>query len=667
MKTDHSQAEGFPMPWPYPIKYGHESIIETDVLIIGGGIAGCHAALAAHRKGASVAVVEKGPVIRSGSGGAGVDHWHGACTNPAGTITPDEKIELFRKHCNNLTLSEFGAGPTTYILFRESYDALLDVEQMGINVRDVDDEFVGAEFRDENSKLLFAYDYKAKDCIRVQGADIKVALFKQMKRSKIAMHERIMVTCLLTEGGQSNRRVVGATGINTRTGEFYIFKSKAVILSTGPTTKLWVFSTELCGANAAHDDPNCVGDGDAIAWNAGAEFTLMEASGKSGGGFRYPAYGTGNAHNTWFPCTLVDANGKEIPWVDRDGRVIETVSGRCQPAKGQRTFIHSGPAGSLPHEFEGPRLIPDLSRRIENGEYELPFYADLPSMPAHERRAIFGLMVGHEGKTAQIYKSYTKAGFDPDKDMLQANVLPIEAAGEFGPYWNGAGASQWRETAFGGGGGVVFDWDLRTTLPGLYAAGNQLAGGSNHAGAATTGRYAGRKAAMYAATAKSCDIDSRQVAAEKERVYAPVHRSGGPGWKELQAGICRIMQDYCGEFKSKATLRAGLRWLDSIRKSEAARVHARNPHELARSLECISRLTVGEIIMHSCLARQASCKELNFKRLDFPDSDPPEKQKLVTLRMNKDAVVIGERSPNFWLEPPYQATYRENYEKHCGI
>ncbi len=655
------------MPWPYPIKYGHERIIETDVLIIGGGIAGCHAALAVHRKGVAVAVVDKGPVIRSGSGGAGVDHWHGACTNPASTISPDEKIELFRKHCNNLTLSEFGAGPTTYILFRESYDALLDVEQMGVNVRDVDGEFIGAEFRDEDSKLLFAYDYKIKDCIRVQGADIKVALYKQMKRSKIAMHERIMVTCLLTEGGHSHRRVVGATGINTRTGEFFIFKSKAVILSTGPTTKLWVFSTELCGANAAHDDPNCVGDGDAIAWNAGAEFTLMEASGKSGGGFRYPAYGTGNAHNTWFPCTLVDANGKEIPWVDRDGRAIETVSGRCQPAEGQRMFIHSGPAGSLSHEFDGPRLIPDLARRIKNGEYELPFYADLPGMPAHERRAIFGLMVGHEGKTAQIYKSYAQAGFDPDKDMLQANVLPIAAAGEFQPYWNGGGAAQWRETAFGGGGGVVFDWNLMTTLPGLYAAGNQLAGGSNHAGAATTGRYAGRKAAMYALNVAFSDIDSRQVAAEKERVYAPVRRSSGPGWKELQAGICRIMQDYCGEFKSEATLRTGLRWLDSIRKSEAARVHARNPHELARSLECISRLTVGEIIMHSCLARQASSEKLNFKRLDFPDIDPPEKQILVTLRKDKDAVVIGERSPDFWLEPPYQPTYRENYEKHCGI
>ncbi|GAI68693.1 unnamed protein product, partial [marine sediment metagenome] len=55
----------------------------------------------------------------------------------------------------------------------------------------------------------------------------------------------------------------------------------------------------------------------------GAEFTTMEASMPSSGGFGYPAYGTGNAHNTWFACTIVDANGKEVPWVDRDGRVLK--------------------------------------------------------------------------------------------------------------------------------------------------------------------------------------------------------------------------------------------------------------------------------------------------------------------------------------------------------
>ena len=167
----------------------------------------------------------------------------------------------------------------------------------------------------------------------------------------------------------------------------------------------------------------------------------MERSMPASGGFRYPSYGTGNAHNTWYACTIVDANGKEIPWVDRDGKVLETVSERYYPAPGQKVVVH-GPSGRL-YKFKGATLIPDLAERIKKGEYVLPFYADLPSMPEHERRAIFGLMVGHEGKTRiPVYETYTQAGFDPDRDMLQANVLPPDAAGNFGGWWNGVGPPQ---------------------------------------------------------------------------------------------------------------------------------------------------------------------------------------------------------------------------------
>ena len=653
--------------WPYPVHYGKENEVSCAVLILGGGIAGCHAAINVAKRGARAVVVEKGPVIRSGSGGAGVDHWHGACTNPCSKITPEDMVETFKGCRSGLATSEYGTGPTSYILFKESYDALLDVEKMGVKVRDVDNEFLGAEFRDDETKLMFAYDYENKHIIRIQGAHVKPALYNELKRLGVEIYDRVMATSLLTEGGKPGSRVVGATGVNVRTGEFYLFKAKATVLTTGPSLRLWVFSTELTGANAAHDDPNCVGDGNAMAWKAGAEFTLMEASGRSGGGFRYPPYGTGNAHNTWFACTIVDANGKEVPWVDRDGRVLKTVSERYRPAPGQGMFYHGGPP-PLPYEIQGPRLIPDLPERIKKGEFVLPFYADLPSMPEHERRAIFGLMVGNEGKTLiPIYRTYTQAGFDPDRHMLQANVLPPEAAGMYQPWWNGIGPSQWRETAFGGGGGVVFDWDLKTSLEGLYAAGNQLAGGSNHPGAAATGRYAGRKAADYALKTGEPVIDRKQVEEEKVRVYAPVNRKGEIGWKELQAGLCRIMQDYCGEYKSEETLKMGLRWLDSIRESEAAKVCARNPHELARTLECLSRLTVGEMIMHASLARKASSSVLDFKRLDYPDMDPPEWEKFVTIRLENGEVKVGELPINYWLLPPNFPTYKENYKRHCGF
>ncbi len=89
-------SDGYTAEWPYPVNYGKENEIEADVLVLGGGIAGCHAAINAARRGAKVVIVDKGAVIRSGQGGAGVDHWHLACTNPVSKVTPEDMVKAVR-------------------------------------------------------------------------------------------------------------------------------------------------------------------------------------------------------------------------------------------------------------------------------------------------------------------------------------------------------------------------------------------------------------------------------------------------------------------------------------------------------------------------------------------------------------------------------------------
>ncbi|MFB0516818.1 MAG: FAD-dependent oxidoreductase [Candidatus Neomarinimicrobiota bacterium] len=632
--------------WPYPVNYGQESEVSTDILVIGGGISGCHAAINAAKRGVKVTVVEKGATVRSGSGGAGVDHWGDAFTNPCSKVTPDRVAEAPRREGS---IPTYNNGIFRYITMRESWDALLDVEKMGLEFRDVKDEFAGAPFRDDETKIMFAYDYEGRTNIRIRGgARIKPIMHKEMKRLGIRIYDRVMATSLLTEGGKPGARVIGAMGVNVRTGKFYIFKAKAVILTAAQFSGIWVFSTELAGSAAHLDDPNCVGDGSAMAWKAGAEFTLMERSrGPVAGGFGWPRFGVGSPTNTWYPCTIVDANGKEVPWVDRKGNVLETVAERTRG-------------------WQSAQPTPDLPELIKKGEYILPLYADLPGMPEYERKAIFGLMVGNEGKTrVPIYQVYTQAGFDPDKDMLQAPVISREAGGE------GLGPPMWRSGAVGGGwsgGGVVVDWNLRTNLEGLYAAGNQVGGcGGGHPGAATTGRYAGRQAAAYAKNAADSVPDRSQIDNEKARVYEAVGRDGDIGWKELHAGITRVMQIYCGEYKSEQMLKMGQWWLNSIKESEAARTYVRNPHELVRYLECLTRITISEMIIHASLARKASSRPLDFKRVDYPDMDPPEWNKFITIRLEDGEVKIGDLPSNFWVSPPNAATHRENYEKHCGL
>ncbi len=655
---EYVQKDAPHLEWPYPVRYGKENLVTCDVLVLGGGVAGCHAAINALKRGAKVAVVDKGPVRRSGLSGAGVDHWHAACTNPCSRVTPEEMV-LGQEEYGGFTYGELGNGISCYVTSKESYDALVDVEKMGVPVRDWQDEFKGAPFRDEKTKYMFAYDYEGRHIIRLAGGgNIKPALYKEVKRLGASIYDFVMATRLLTEGGRQGARIIGATGVNLRTGEFYIFKARATILSMGSVSRLWTFSTELKGSTK---EPNQTGDGTAMAWLAGAETSMMETAVPGAGGLGYLPHSSGNAHNTWFACKIVDANGKEVPWVDRDGKILKTLAERNRPAPGQKTFVHA----RAPYEFREPSLIPDLPERIMKGEYVLPLYADLPGMPELERRAIYGLMVGNEGCTRYgIYDVYTKAGFNPDIDMPQSTVLPPDQY-SFRPWWMGMSVRHWLEHK--SEGCIIADWDLKSSLEGLYVAGVQTVGGGDHSVAACTGRYAARKAAAYAKTVELSEIDKKQVEAEKARIYALVERKEGIGWKELKAGLCRVMQDYCGEFKSETTLKMGLDFLASIRESEAATLYARNPHELGRSLECLTHITLGELVIHASLARKASSRKLGFKRLDYPSIDPPEWNKYVTLRLENGAVKVGELPPRYWLQPPYSPDYKENYNLHCGL
>ena len=95
---------------------------------------------------------------------------------------------------------------------------------------------------------------------------------------------------------------------------------------------------------------------------------------------------------------------------------------------------------------------------------------------------------------------------------------------------------RWRNA---GRGGPIVDWNLKSSLDGLYVAGEQTFSPGDHSYAASTGRYAGRKAAAYSSQIDEGKISGDQINDEKNRIYAPMKRSEGVDWKELNAGIAR--------------------------------------------------------------------------------------------------------------------------------
>ena len=649
--------------WPYAVRYGSERSYDVDVLVIGGGIAGVWAAISAARAGAKVVILEKAATERSGAGGAGVDHWQWAADNPASRISPEELAQALIDNQGG-----YRSGISSYIQCASAWETLAEMERMGGKVRDLEDEFRGADFRDERTKLLFAYDYTNRFVIRVWGHDYKPLLRKECLRLGVRVFDRVAVTALLTEGGRPGARVVGATGVHSRSGATVVVRAKATVLATSRPQRIWTFSSELRGITTFRP-PSCSGTGYAIAWRAGAEFTMMEKSMRSpfASPYSFPAYGVGNAINTWYPCTIVDTNGKEVPWVDAFGRPLAGVGARCRPVEGQKFFIMGGGSSSHPHpglpEYMGPKPIPDLEARMLAGEFTPPFYADLAGMPEMERKAIWGIMVGNEGKTRiPVMQTYMAAGFDPERDMLQSY-----------DFLRGSGMREQvlpQERTFGEqgvSGGMLVDWDLMSNLPGLFGAGDLLFGAQDHAHAAATGRYAGARAALYARRtgAGAGEVSREQIDREKKRAYAPLACSAdGPDWKELNAAVARVMQNYCSEPKNAQLLALGRTWLEDLEANEAPRVGAGDPHQLMRVLEVQDIVTCARMIVAACEARKASSTHLHFKRLDYPEMDPPDWHKWLVIRKAGEEVAVSDRPIRFWGD--FESNYRPRHDENCA-
>ena len=132
-----------------------------------------------------------------------------------------------------------------------------------------------------------------------------------MRRLGAEVYDRICITSLLTEGGRQGARVIGATGVHDRTGEFYIFKAKAIVIATGLGSRLFGFAPEVTESSSMYN-LNQTAIGHTIGWNAGAELVMMdEVEDYVLSGFGYAPYSTGNSDNTYQGAPAGRRGGQE--------------------------------------------------------------------------------------------------------------------------------------------------------------------------------------------------------------------------------------------------------------------------------------------------------------------------------------------------------------------
>ncbi|MEI9475140.1 MAG: FAD-binding protein [Deltaproteobacteria bacterium] len=235
-----------------------KEIVQTDLLIIGGGAAGCIAAIGAREQGdLDVLVLEKAEISRSGDAGGGNDHLLAHLNTGEAWDTDQAMAEYYTRVSQGL-IDIRVANRLHISRIREIVDKL---ESFGIEMKDPK---TGQYIRTKS------FGQPGPFFINYKGKKIKPILAKEVKKRGVEVLNRINVTNLLTDGKQ----VVGAMGFNVRSGAFYVVKSKTTLLATGDVVRLWPSSSGL--AFNTWMSPYNNGAGHVMAFRAGAELANME-------------------------------------------------------------------------------------------------------------------------------------------------------------------------------------------------------------------------------------------------------------------------------------------------------------------------------------------------------------------------------------------------------
>jgi succinate dehydrogenase/fumarate reductase flavoprotein subunit len=169
--------------------------------------------------------------------------------------------------------------------------------------------------------------------------------------------------------------------------------------------------------------------------------------------------------------------------------------------------------------------------------------------------------------------------------------------------------------------GVWVDEHARTTIPGLYAAGDMASVPHNYMlGAFVNGGIAGADAAASCGEVDLAGYDSADLAAEQERVLAPTRREDGLTPHEMEFKTRRLVNDYLEPPKVTAKMQIGQRRFAEIREDLDFLV-ARDPHELHRALELQSILDCADMAAAASLYRTESRWGFYHLRTDYPEPD----------------------------------------------
>ncbi|MFC1938206.1 FAD-binding protein [Chloroflexota bacterium] len=552
-----------------PIK---TEVVSSDVLVIGGGIAACCAAIKAKECGSDVVLVDKGTVGRSGLSPcmSGIL----TCFDPQ---KDDEELVYKERVENGVWLADQECLDN---MNQESWECIKELESFGAKFqKDTKGEYirkpgVGAT-HGRNVSMVHG------------GIQLMTVLRGEVLKRGVHVIERVMVSELLTSDGKSptKGRIVGAVGFNVRTGKFYVFKAKAVIIATGGALSIQV--------RCVH--PHCSGDGLGMAFRAGAEVRNMDVLIYSPRlrDFKGPI-GPGLHIFAMEDVHYVNANGERFvsKWDKRGERADRATIGKAW--------------------------------FMEEKEGRGPIYTDATHLDvsAHDRIEKAMPLVIHSLNA--IGQSFRKDKIPYTTDLLDEEGgirLNKEAAATIPGLY-----------AAGDVGDAAYQGCSEPLSPGM--------------GSAIYAYRAGKAAAKYCAGADQSSTDEQQVQLLKEKIFAPMTQKAGLNHHEVRAHCRSLLEkELLGPIKNEKNIKQAIAIAKEIRRNEMPKLKAKDYHELARTFSLGSELLFLELIAHCSLARTES-RGSHFRE-DYQEQDDVNWLKWVIAKREDDDIKVWTESIPF--------------------